>query len=554
MSVFMSILQLLAGVGVFLAGMRFMSEALQQSTGNGLKQMFGRFSNKKFAGYGLGLGVTSIIQSSNATTVMSMGLVNAGIMELPQATAIVLGAKVGTTMTGVIVALSALNTGGFSFNVFFAAVTTVGVGMLIFAKKDSVSRIGRILMGFGFIFVGLIFMSDAMSTGEIKDFFVGLFTSIHSPVLLTVMSALFTGIVQSSSASTGIYIALVGAETMTTYQAIYLVIGANIGTSVTTIMAAIGASSDTKRLAFLHLATAVFGAVLFSVIFAFCGNQVAALLDGAIAVPGWRVAIFNVAFNFAHTIILLPFTDQLVKLSRLCIKDGKGESSSALKYIDDLLLKTPSIAIAQAQQEVVHMALLARQNLKIAVDALVSGDTSEKNKLDKNENDINAINKEVAVYLIKISALNVSISDEKLIGSLHHVISDIERIGDHAQNFMEFAMAINDEGASFSEQAINELKNMYKQVDDLFGMGLEIIQTRDKKNLRKVSILEDEIDTLKKVYGDHHVDRLHKKICSVEGGTYFYDVITELERIADHITNIAFSIDSPTGTQTAVTE
>ena len=552
MALFMSILQLLAGVGVFMAGMKFMSDGLQQSAGKGMRQMFNRLSDKKLAGYGIGAGVTSLIQSSAATSVMAMGLVNAGIMQLTQATAIVLGAKLGTTITGVIVALSAFGSGGFSLNVFFAAFSLVGVAMMLFSKKERVNRIGIILTGFGLIFVGLIFMSSAMGTELIKSFFVNLFSTIKNPILLMLISLLFTALIQSSSAATGIYITLMGVGTMTTYQAFFLVIGANVGTCITAVLAAIGASTNSKRVAFLHVITSVFGAVVFCILLAICGNQIARFMDGIIDIPGWRIAIFNVAFNLSYTLLLLPFVGQLAKLSQVLIKDNTKEKHSAIKFIDDRLLKTPTIAITQVQKEVLHMASLAKENLAIAMEALISCDISKNDLLEGNEADINVLNKEIALYLIKISSLNISSSDEKLLGTLHHVINDIERIGDHAENFMELAGGLLQDNAEFSEDAIEELKNMYSKVDEMFGLGLNVVETRNKKGLKMIAQLEDEVDTLKKVYGDHHILRLHAQKCSVEGGTYFYDVITELERIADHITNIAFSVDSPTGTQTAV--
>ncbi|MCH5164263.1 MAG: Na/Pi cotransporter family protein [Clostridiales bacterium] len=552
MALFMSILQLLAGVGVFMAGMKFMSDGLQQSAGKGMRQMFNRLSDKKLAGYGIGAGVTSLIQSSAATSVMAMGLVNAGIMQLTQATAIVLGAKLGTTITGVIVALSAFGSGGFSLNVFFAAVSLVGVAMMLFSKKERVNRIGIILTGFGLIFVGLIFMSSAMGTELIKNFFVNLFSTIKNPILLMLISLLFTALIQSSSAATGIYITLMGVGTMTTYQAFFLVIGANIGTCITAVLAAIGASTNSKRVAFLHVVTSVFGAIVFCILLAICGNQIAKFMDGIIDIPGWRIAIFNVVFNLSYTLLLLPFVGQLAKLSTVLIKDNTKEKHSAIKFIDDRLLKTPTIAITQVQREVLHMASLAKENLAIAMEALINCDISKNDLLEGNEDDINVLNKEIASYLIKISSLNISSADEKLLGTLHHVINDIERIGDHAENFMELAGGLLQDNAEFSDEAIDELKNMYAKVDEMFGLGLNVVETRNKAGLKTIAQLEDEVDTLKKVYGDHHILRLHAQKCSVEGGTYFYDVITELERIADHITNIAFSVDSPTGTQTAV--
>lgn len=552
MTLFMSILQLLAGVGVFMAGMKFMSDGLQQSAGKGMRQMFNRLGNNKLAGYGIGAGVTTLIQSSAATSVMAMGLVNAGIMELSQSTAIVLGAKLGTTITGVIVAFSAFGSGGFSLNVLFAAVSMIGVCMLLFSKKERINRIGLILTGFGLIFVGLIFMSTAMGTDQIKSFFVDLFTTIQNPLLLMLISIAFTALIQSSSAATGIYITLMGVGAMSTYQAFFLVIGANIGTCITAILAAIGASTNSKRVAFLHVITSVFGAIIFSILLLICGNQIAKFMDRIINLPQWSVAIFNVVFNLSYTLILLPFVAQLVALSKLIIKDKDKEKRSVLQFIDDRLLKTPTIAVAQVQKEVIHMATLAKENLGLGMDALINCDVSKSDALESVEADINVLNKEIAMYLIKISSLNISSSDEKLIGTLHHVINDIERIGDHAENFMELAGGVLQDNAEFSEDAIEELKNMYSKVDEMFQKALCVVESRDKNLLKQIAKLEDEVDTLKKVYGDHHIMRLHAQKCTVEGGTYFYDVITELERIADHITNIAFSVDSPTGTQTAV--
>lgn len=559
MEIFMSILQLLAGVGVFMAGMKFLSDGLQQSAGRGLRKMFNKLSDKNLAGYGIGAGVTALVQSSAATSVMAMGFVNAGIMNLSQATSIVLGAKVGTTITGVIVALSAFGSGGFSLNMFFAFVSVIGVCMMLFSKNDRINKIGLILTGFGLIFVGLIFMSGAMKTKPIYNFFTDMFTVIENPILLMLVSVAFTALIQSSSASTGIYITLMGVGAvsgtpiLTTYQAFFLVIGANIGTCITAVLAAIGATTNAKRVAFLHVITSVIGALIFTVLLLICGKPIAGFMDGTMKdLPGWRVAIFNVVFNLAYTLIMLPFVGQLARFSKIAIKDSKKEVHSVLQFIDDRLLQTPTIAVAQVQKEVFHMAAVAKLNLSIAMDAIFGYDVSKLDTLESNENDINALNKEISAYLIKLSSLNISSSDEKLVGTLHHVINDIERIGDHAENFMELAGAILQDNAEFSDEAMEEIKNMYSKVDTMFEQSLNIVETRNKAGLKSIADIEDEVDKLKQVYNDHHILRLHAQKCTVESGTYFYDIITELERIADHITNIAFSIDSPTGTQTVV--
>lgn len=554
MEILMNILQLLAGCGVFMTGMKLMSEGMERSTGKSMRRLFDKISDNHVISYGIGMTVTSLIQSSAATTVMAMGLVNAGIMTIYQAAAIVLGAKVGTTITGVLVAFSAFGSGALNINLVFAAVAIVGIAMMMFFKKDSINRIGNILTGFGLIFVGLIFMKESMSADkapELNAWFVNLFSIIDSPILLILAGTVFTALIQSSSASSGIFITMIGVGTLSLEQAFFLVIGANIGTCVTALLATIGATNNAKLVAILHTVTSMIGAVIFGLVVGIVQHPLADFFRRVIELPEWQVAIFNVIYNLSYTVIMLPLVKPLVQISELFVKKDREMTGlhTSIKFIDDRILQTPQIAVVQVQKEVINMAEHSRENLRVAIKALVDCDLTVKNSIESEEEIINYLNKEIAVYLIKLSSQSISGRDERLIGTLHHVISDIERIGDHAENFMEFAEGMTSDGLEFSADGKADITNMYDKISKMFELAIYTIEHRTTDKLVDIAALEEEVDTLQKLYYDHHIERMNENRCSVETGTFFYDVISELERIGDHLVNVAFSVNNPTGTE-----
>ena len=472
MEIVQSILMLLAGCGVFMTGMKLMGDALERSAGQGMRKLFGRISGNRFAGIGVGTAVTAIIQSSSATSVMVIGFVNAGLMTLFQATSIIMGANIGTTVTGMLVSLSA-----FNVSIYLAALALVGVFIMMFARRDTAKRIGGILAGLGLIFVGLEFMGSAFDgDNALSRAFTSLFSAIDFPLLLILFGAVFTGIIQSSSAATGLIITMVGGGVLELRCALYIVLGSNIGTCVTAILASIGASTNAKRTALIHLTFNVIGTIIFTTFMWIFNDGVIWLLTSVVSTPEMQVAWFHVVFNVVTTILLVPFIKQLTRFAEFVIKDKKRDDEPRLYYIDDRILQTPPIAVAQVLKEVLNMGNLARENLDRAMKAVLTLDVSEKEKILKTEEQINFINKGVARYLIKVSALSLSKSDEKIVGSLHHVISDLERIGDHAENFIEQAEEMRENGIAFSGEARGEIESMYARVTEMFGLSLSVFE------------------------------------------------------------------------------
>ncbi|MBQ8395243.1 MAG: Na/Pi cotransporter family protein [Clostridia bacterium] len=538
-----AILLLLAGVGVFIAGMNMLSGGLEKSAGGGLKKLLGKISNNRFAGVGVGAGVTAIIQSSSATSVMVIGFVNAGVMTLVQATAIIMGANIGTTVTGILVSLKSLPIAEFA-----AALAFVGV-MMTFFKSEKIKQIGGILCGFGLIFVGLELMGDALSAQEIKDFFIELFKKIDFPLLLVLCGMVFTAIIQSSSAATGIFITMVGTGSLGIENALFLVLGSNIGTCITAIIACMGGHANAKRTALIHLTFNVIGTIIFTTgLWIFKGPAVN-LLQRVITTPEMQLAWFHVIFNVTTTIILLPFVKQLVKFSEWVIRDKKVETDGRqLKFVDERLLKTPPVALMQVKKEVEYMADIAKENLEKSFLAM-EGDASKYSaEIEEREKTINFTNHALTKYLIKLSAL-VNAKEEKAIGSYFHVLNDLERVGDHAENFYEIAMQMQESGIEFSEQAKSELRGMKDKVLRMFEIAEEAFDDMDSTRLGELTALENEVDGLKKELSSRHYARLAEGNCKVELSPYFSSTVAGLERVGDHLVNVGYSILNPTGSQ-----
>ena len=537
-----AILMLLAGVGVFIAGMNMLSQGLEKSAGGSLKKLLGKITGNRFAGVGVGAGVTAIIQSSSATSVMVIGFVNAGVLTLAQATSVIMGANIGTTITGIIVSLKSLPIGEFA-----AALAFVGV-MMQFFKKDIVKQIGGILCGFGLIFVGLDLMSSALAAQEIKDFFIEMFKHINFPLLLILVGAVFTGVIQSSSAATGIFITMVGTGALELDAALFLVLGSNIGTCITAAIACIGAGTNAKRTALIHLMFNILGTIVFTAVIWPLQNQAVWLLQ-KIPNPEMQLAWFHVIFNVTTTALLLPFVKQLVWLAEKVIPEKKkGEEEHRLRFVDELLLKTPSIALMQVKKEVNYMAALARENLERSFAAM-KGDGGKIFKgIAEKEGIIDFTNKALTKYLIKLSPL-VDSQDEKAIGAYFHVLNDLERVGDHAENFGEIGVQMQAGALAFSEGAQAELVEMEKKVLQMFDIAINAITDGDTARLNELTALENEVDGLKRTLSSKHYARLAEGKCKVELSPYFTSTVSGLERVADHLVNVGYSVLNPTGSQ-----
>ena len=550
MELLKSLILLLAGVGVFIAGMNMMGDGLEKGAGKGLKKLLAKISNNRFAGVGIGAAVTAIIQSSSATSVMVIGLVNAGVMTLLQAASIIMGANIGTTVTGLIVALSG-SKGAISFSDIAILLAFVGV-MMMFVKKERIKLIGSILGGLGIIFVGLNIMSSSLDGEAISQFFKGIFEVVDFPLLLIIIGAIFTAVIQSSSAATGIVIVMAGSGVITVQSALFIVLGSNIGTCVTALLACIGTGTNAKRTAFVHFIFNVIGTALFTAILWPTGSWFSEILS-ALPTFEMQIAVFHVIFNVTTTIVLVPFVQYLVKLATLVIKDKKtDEEKEQLKYVDERLLVTPAIAYQQVKREIEHMAHLAKANIDASLNDINSPDKSVPQTIYAREKTINFTNKSLTDFLIKLST-EVNMSDEKHIGAFFHVINDLERIGDHAKNFIEISEEMVEKELKFSQDARDEISNMSQKVMRMFDLTVDIFDTEkanaSSSKLKELSLLEAEVDKLKKENIAKHYARLSSNLCDATHSPYYVSIITRLERVGDHLINVGYSVVNPTGSQ-----
>ena len=548
MQLIQSLIWLLAGVGVFIVGMNFMGDALEKSAGSGMKRLLERISNNRISGVGIGAGVTAIIQSSSATSVMVIGLVNAGVMKLMQATPIIMGANIGTTITGVLVALK-----NDYFNMAMYLLAFAGV-MMGFFKKEKIKLAGLLCSGLGLIFVGLEVMSSEQAFGNplVESMFTNVFSVIDFPLLLILVGVIFTALIQSSSASTGVVITMVGAGVLPLDQALFIVLGANIGTCVTALLASVGANANSKRVALIHFTFNVIGTVVFTaIIWLFkepAVNFLVSLSPGSDPMSlQMRVSVFHVIFNVTTTCLLIPFVKQLVDYSCVVIKDKKEQKEElSLKFVDDRLLSAPSIALMQAKKEIDHMLSLVEENVRLSL-ASVSGDPAENaSKITQNEEVIDFTNGALTRFLIKLSA-SVDERDEQRIGSYFHVLNDLERIGDHAENFHEIGQEMLAKKISFSDTAMSDIQQMYGVVIDMIAIAKEAFDNENQDRLPALSKLENETDEMKRSFSAKHFSRLSEGNCSLEVSPYYTSTITGLERVADHIVNVGYSICNPVG-------
>ncbi|MBE6761503.1 MAG: Na/Pi cotransporter family protein [Ruminococcaceae bacterium] len=545
-----SLIWLLAGVGVFIVGMNFMGDALEKSAGGGMKRLLERISNNRFSGVGIGAGVTAIIQSSSATSVMVIGLVNAGVMSLMQATPIIMGANIGTTITGVLIALK-----NDYFNMAMYLLAFVGV-MLGFSKKEKSKIAGSLCCGLGLIFVGLEVMSSEQAFGNplVENLFTNIFKTIDFPLLLILVGVVFTGLIQSSSAATGVVITMVGTGVLPLDLALFIILGANIGTCVTALLASVGANANSKRVALIHFTFNVIGTAFFTAIIWIFKEPVVNMLVSVF--PGddpmslqMRVSLFHVIFNVTTTVLLLPFVRRLVDYSCKVIKDKKEqEEVLSLKYVDDRLLSMPPVALMQVKKEMDYMFSLVKENISLSFNALETGKSADGEKLFANELVIDFTNGALTQFLIKLSPM-VEQSDEQVIGSYFHVLNDLERVGDHAENFYEIVTEMASKNIIFSERGKNDIKTMSDKVMQMLVISKDAFDNLNKEELSMLDVFEEEIDTMKKELTANHFFRLAEGDCSMEVSPYYSSTVAGLERVADHLINVGYSIVNPIGSQ-----
>ena len=550
MQLIQSLIWLLAGVGVFIVGMNFMSDALEKSAGEGMKRMLGRIAGNRFSGVCIGAGVTAIVQSSSATSVMVIGLVNAGVMTLMQATPILMGAKIGTTITGILVSLK---NDYFDMAMYLLAFAGIMMG---FAKKEKIKLAGLLCSGLGLIFVGLNIMSsgDAFGNSLVKDLFQGIFQIIDFPLLLVLVGVIFTALIQSSSAATGVVITMVGTGVMELHQALFIVLGANLGTCVTALLASVGTNTNAKRVTLIYLTFTSIGMSLFTALVWIFKTPFVGLLtsffpnDDPMSMQ-MRVSSFHVLFNVSTTALLLPFVKPLVNFSERMIKEKKTEEETmSLKFVDDRLITTPPVALMQVKKEMDYMFSLVEENIALSFAAMETEDLSNKEKVFYNEKVINFTNSNLTKFLIKLSS-TVEQRAEQVIGSYFHVLNDLERIGDHAENFFDIATEMANKKIAFSSVGQADMKAMRDTVMQMLKIAKDTFDSLNTDRLEELTALEEQTDNMKREFTAAHFARLAEGHCSMAVSPYYASAIAGLERVGDHLVNVGYSIVNPVGSQ-----
>ncbi len=537
------------GLGMFLYGMNMMGDGLQKSAGNKLKRLLGYLTNNRLMAVIVGALVTAIIQSSSGTTVMIVGFVNAGIMNLVQATGVIMGANIGTTVTAWLVSMGEWST--LLKPDFFAPILiAIGAFVTLICKSKTKKDMAEIVIGLGLLFIGLKFMSDVIkpfAEAEGSIFEQAFITLGKNPLLGILVGVVVTAIIQSSSASVGILQTLAIAGVVNWQSAIFITLGQNIGTCITAILSSIGASKTAKRAAFIHLSFNTLGAVIFGtlmyIIFRFQPSFAGSNISST------QISIFHTIFNLTNTIILFPFAKGLVKLSGLFIDDSKVEIGTdevqiTLSHLDERILETPSFAVQNVIKEVIHMGEITLDNTREAVDALLNNNEEKARKVFEVEKVIDIHQKIISEYLVKINNLSLTDRHKKIVNNLFHTISNIERVGDHADNLAELAIEKVTKEIHLSDDAYKELKEICNIAVESFNYALKARETENRDYIIKVAEMEKRVDLLKDELRQKHIDRLSQGKCSSENGVVFIDALINLERISDHSLNIVNFVKS----------
>ena len=537
----------LGGLGMFLYGMSIMADGMQKTAGSRMSSFLGMLTNNRFLAVALGALITAIIQSSGATTVMVVGFVSAGVLNLSQAVGVIMGANIGTTITAWIVSMSQL---GDAFEIMkpsFYAPLIIGVGalLLVFAKGQKKKTIGEIMIGLGLLFTGLDFMSGSISPYTDAPIFAQAFALLGgNPLLGMVIGALVTALLQSSSASVGILQTLAMNGIVTTNAAVYITLGQNIGSCVTAMLSSAGGSRTAKRAAVMHLTFNVIGAILFGLL----GFAVFSLMPSFASadISAVQISIFHTVFNLTMTTLLFPFGDQLVKLSGIGVKEKEEqepavdkETAATLKHLDERIFESPAFAVETAALEVVHMGQITMKNVKRALDAVFTGNLDEVKDVYKTEETIDNMEKMLTEYLIKVDNLSLTERQKRVVNNLFYSVSDIERIGDHAENLAEQAEYLVEHKLDFTDTGMQDLQNISGSVLLSFQNAIDARQNGNMDSVRRVSQYEDDVDNQEEELREKHIERLSAGECEPSAGVVFLDILSNLERISDHAYNLA---------------
>ena len=539
-SIILKVIMALGGLGLFLIGMKNMGEGLELAAGNKLRNLLQKITSNKVFAMLVGTLVTAVIQSSSATDAMVVGFANAGLMELGQAIGVLFGAKIGTTVTSLLMAID--------IKAFVPIFIFLGAVIITFSHKNNRKYYGQIAAGFGMLFLGLSLMSENLKWMGESQAFASLADNLSFPLLGILVGFVFTAIIQSSSASVGILMALAMAGVITDLnQAVFVIYGFNVGACSAAFISSLGANRTAKQIALSNFLISTIGAVIMTLITIFLPltTWINMLLPAEkLGLPA-QISATHIFFNIAITVILLPFSNLIVKLATLILPDhDEDKEKMAAVYLDTRLLTTPPMAVLSVENECKRLGALARKNYMYAMKAFFEQDQKLIAKVEKNEKVIDYLTSEITRFIVKINGLDILDSDRKTMGVMYSAIQDMERIGDHAENIIECAKQMMDGKMKFTETAMKELHNLDDLTTKLLDDGLELFNAQDMDFSLAKTIIETEssLDSHVKVYKNNHIGRMNAGVCSAENGTVFLDMLTILERVGDHANNVAFSI------------
>lgn len=532
------VLSMAGGLGLFLFGMRVMSDSIEKVAGAKLRRILEIFTTNRFSGMIVGIIFTGIIQSSSACTAMVVSFVNAGLMNLYQAAGVIFGANIGTTVTSQLVS--------FNLSAYAPVILLVGVLTAMFCKIEKIRKFADIIIGFGVLFLGLSTMSSSMAGMREIPEIVNLMASLKTPFLATLVGLLLTTIIQSSSVTVSIVLLLANQDLLSLRISLYIILGCNIGACTTALLASMAGKKDAKRAALIHFWFNVIGTALLYVILFAAEEPVMKMIWTISSDKGRFVANAHTIIKIFQVIVLFPFSNGIVRLSCLCVpgEDRKVNyrESYQLKYIGDKVVFNPATAVVEVIKELDRMASLASENLTRAMNALITLDEEDIQEVYEVEKNINFLNHAITDYLVKINQTTLPIEDLKSLGALFHVVNDIERIGDHAENVADAAKQRKETGIIISKEAQRELGELLEMVTRLIRYSIDMFARSDESHMQEVIALEDQVDAREKAMQKNHVQRLTRGECSPEAGMIFSDIASGLERVADHATNIAFAV------------
>ncbi len=545
MEILTIVITILAGCGAFLLGFKVLSDNMEKIAGNGLKVLFNKTSDKRFVNVGMGIVTTAIVQSSSITTVMVVGFVNSGIMTLHQAAAIIMGANIGTTITGQIAALQA-----FDVDLIFMAMLFVGVFMDLFSKNDRVKSIGLALAGLGLVFVGLGLMSDPMAFLKENKAVTDFLAAVNNPILLLFIGIGLTAIIQSSSAVTTIVISMASAGLIIGgggNAALFIILGSNIGTCVTALISSIGTSVNARRASIIHLLFNVIGSVIFTIILLCWKSFSAVTLERWFAEPSTQIAMFHTIFNVTSTLLFLPFASLLVKASILLVPEKKVEEEktpSQLVFMDKRFLATPAVALGQLKKETFRMSDMAMESLRIAFGGFINRDLAAIDEVNENNEYVSMLSEQISDYLVRVSASGVTLADEKQINALHNNIGDITRIAELADNFTKYTKREVRDNLVFSDGINEKLEVMHGMLRDQHELVKKIVLENCWDMVKDSDVLEENIDNMRRELVAEHIARLAQGKCRPENNTVFINLVSNMERIGDHLNYLVHNGDS----------